>query len=228
MKFLMTARNRAGEIMRAEFEADDEAQARQLIQEADSSLELISLEPASSTEEAPAEEVPTPAPAAPVGSGQSSYGKPAGCLGTGALIVIVVKVLIFGLRCTQDHGQRQQQPVAPPRPIFVPARQEDPLDQKNQALNRALQRIAEDNKLDDWETALRQRMQQTNDEDVRAKCRSALDEIAKLKALRKNGSDDAELEKQSLEVRKAMAAAMPRNAPVKGAAKTTPGTAKKG
>ncbi|HLW65813.1 MAG TPA: hypothetical protein VKS79_10875 [Gemmataceae bacterium] len=225
MKFLMTARNGAGEIMRAEFEADDEAQARQLIQEADSSLELISLEPVSATEEASTDEVPAPAPSAPSGSGQNSYGKPAGCLGTGAIILIVLKVLVFGMRCTQDHP-KQQQPFVPQQPIFVPGQQGDPQEQ-NQRVNRVLQRIAETKKLDDWESALRQRMQQTNDGDVRAKCRHALDEIAKLKAMPFNGSDDDEWEKQALEVRKAMAEAMPRNASAKGTAKITPGTAQK-
>ncbi|HEV3145170.1 MAG TPA: hypothetical protein VGZ47_14870 [Gemmataceae bacterium] len=209
MKFLMTARDRAGEIMRAEFEADDEAQARDLIQQADSSLELISLEPVNATEE-----VSTPAPSTPSDSSPRSYGKRAGWLGGAAIIVIALKLLLLGLRCTQNQAPRQ-----PLRP------QPDPLQQK-QELNRVVLRINQTSKLADSESALHQRMQQTDDKEVRDNCRRALDEIAKLKALRLNGSDE-EWENKRQAVRTALAVALPPNAPAKGAAKTTPGTATK-
>jgi hypothetical protein len=225
MKFQMTARKKDGDIMRAVFEADDEAQARELIQEADGTLELVSLEPVVE----PVEPV-TPEPSTPSESGKGTYGKPAGCLGAGAIIAIVIKVLVFGMRCAQDPVMKQPpQPFVPPRP--VPGQRQPALPMlQDQALkhmqDQALKRRTECAKLDDLAPALRQRMQQTDDEEIRDKCRRALDALAKLKALPLNTSDE-EWEKQSLAARKAIADAMPRNAPAKGTAKTSATTAKK-
>jgi hypothetical protein len=220
MKFQMTARKKDGDIMRAVFEADNEAQARELIQEADSTLELISLEPLVESV-APA----TPEPSAPSESGKGTYGKPAGCLGAGAIIVILIKVLVFGMRCAQDPVMKQQPQPFVPRPAPAPRVQPDPM-QQNQALKRILQHNAETTKLEDLAVALRRRMQQTDDEEVRDKCRRALDEIAKLKALPLNASDE-DWEKQSQVVRKAVAVAMQQTAPAKGTAKTSAKTVKK-
>jgi len=219
MKFQMTARKKDGDIMRAVFEADNEAQARELIQDADSTLELVSLEPVVE----PVEPAP-PEPSTPSESGKGTYGKPAGCLGAGAILVILIKVLVFGMRCAQDPVMKQQPQPFVPRP--VPG-QRPPVQpkQQDQALKRILQHNAETTKFEDSAAALRQRTLQTDDEEVRDKCRRALDEIAKLKALPLNASDE-EWENQSQATRKAIAEAMPRNAPAKGTAKTSAKTAK--
>ena len=220
MKFQMTAKKKDGDIMRAVFEADDETQARELIQEADSTLELISLEPVVEPVQ-PA----TPEPSATSESGKGTYGKPAGCLGAGAILVVVIKVLVFGMRCAQDPVMKQQpQPFVPPRPVPGQRQPAAPVQQE-QELKRILQHNAETTKLEDSAVALRQRRLQTDDEEVRDKCRRALDEIAKLKALPLNASDE-EWEKQSQAARKAIAEAMPRNFPAKGTAKTSAKTVK--
>jgi hypothetical protein len=223
MKFLMTARKKDGDIMSAVFEADNEAQARDLIQQADNTLEVISVEPVTSKPP-----TYTPGTPTPTGTGQNPVGKPAGCVGIGALIFIAIRVLLLGVRCAADNNPKQPQPQPPPfipRPVPIQRGQPDGF-QPNQGINRALQRIDEISKLNDTEMALRQRMQRTDDEEIRDKCRSALDEIAKLKALQINGADE-EWEQQSLVVRKAVAQALPRNAPTKGTAKTSAGTGKK-